>query len=132
MINVSIKSFGDLAWVFTTGNFIFTREVGTNYRTALKRVTQLDLSLSTPYGIIATDKNQMQVDFEDEFIYTPYSTALKGLRDLNFIDNDTLIRFKSFERKASLVFKEIATFEKKEILNGLEYDLEKTFNRWGN
>lgn len=129
--NVSLASIGDLAWVFLDGQFIFTREVGSNYRTALKTLTGNSLSLVIPYGIFATDKNFLIVDFEDEYLYTPYSTALKGLRDLEYIDDNTMIRFNKFERKASLVFKEITRFEKQEVLNGLEKDLEFTFGSWG-
>lgn len=129
--NVSLASIGDLAWVFLDGQFIFTREIGSNYRTALKTLTGNSLSLAIPYGIFATDKNFLIVDFEDEYLYTPYSTALKGLRDLEYVDDNTMIRFNKFERKASLVFKEITRFEKQEVLNGLEKDLEFTFGSWG-
>lgn len=129
--NVSLASIGDLAWVFLDGQFIFTREVGANYKTALKSLSGSELSLAVPYGIFSTSKNLLIVDFEDEYRYTPYSTALKGLRDLNYINDDTMIRFHGFERKASLVFKEIVRFEKQELLNGLDRDLEFNFGSWG-
>jgi hypothetical protein len=129
--NVSLASIGDLAWVFLDKQFVFTREVGSNYRTALKTLTGNSLSLAIPYGIFATDKNLLIVDFEDEYLYTPYATALKGLRDLGHIDDNTTIRFNRFERKASLVFKEIVRFDKREVLNALDKDLEITFGSWG-
>jgi len=130
-VKIQPRPLGDLAWVFSGGQFIFTPEVGANYRTALKRVAQIDLSLAVPYGVVNTDHNRMLVDFEDEYIYTPYSSALKGLRDLDLINDETLIRFHGFERRASLVFREITTFEKNEILSKLERDLDWTFNSWG-
>jgi len=129
--NVSLASIGDLAWVFLDGQFIFTREIGANYKTALKNLSGSELSLAVPYGIFSTGKNLLIVDFEDEYLYRPYSTALKGLRDLEYVDDSTMIRFHRFERKASLVFKEILRFEKQELLNGLDRDLEFSFGSWG-
>ena len=129
--NVSLHPIGSLAWAFIDNNLFFTREIGFNYKNALKRVTGSDLSLVIPYGMLNPDSNRLIVDFEDEYLYAPYSTALKGLRDLELIDDNTIIRFHGFERKASLVFKEIVKFEKQELLNGLERDLEYTFKSWG-
>jgi hypothetical protein len=129
--NVSLQPIGSLAWAFIDNNLFFTREIGFNYKNALKRVTGSDLSLAIPYGMLNSDSNRLIVDFEDEYLYAPYSTALNGLRDLELIDDNTIIRFHGFERKASLVFKEIVKFEKQELLNGLERDLEYTFKSWG-
>ena len=118
----------DIGWVFCNNLFYFSRETKPDYRVALSQFATLSPSL--PYGLFNEVEDILTTPFDDEFIYTPYSTALKGLRDLEIITDDTLIKFKTFERKASLIFRELMAFEKQELLNSLDRDLEFTVGRF--
>jgi hypothetical protein len=118
----------EIAWVYCNNLFYFSRDTKPDYRTALSQFAEL--SPAIPHGLLNEVENVLILPFEDEYIYTPYSTALKGLRDLEVITDDTLLKFKTFHRKASLIFKEIVAFEKKEILNSLDTDLEFSVGRF--
>jgi hypothetical protein len=118
----------EIAWVYYNNSFYFSRDTKPDYRTALSQF--VELSPAIPHGLLNEIDNILVLPFEDEYVYTPYSTALKGLRDLEIITDDTLLKFKSFHRKASLIFRDIASFEKKEVLNSLDTDLAFSVGRF--
>lgn len=126
-ILATIKT-SNIAWVFCNKSFYFTREIGSDYKTALSKFAKI--SSAVPHGFLNEDSNILTVSFDDEFVYSPYSIALKGLRDLDFITNDTLIQFPSFNKKASLIFKQILAVEKQDILNSVEQDFEFSVGRF--
>lgn len=117
----------NIIWAFSDNCFYFDRS-NDDCKIALKAFASLPAS--TPRGFIKEDVDLLQVAFDDEFIYAPYSTALKGLRDLDIITNNTNIQFQSFQKKASLVFKQIYAFEKNEVLNFAERELEFSVGRF--
>lgn len=85
-----------VAWAYENNNFYFSDRFNQLNPEELRRFglkTGVNLRILTPSGTIDYKTNLLEANFDDEYIEEPYCTAIKGLYDLDIINDDTMIRF---------------------------------------